>query len=115
MEDAKRAPSPPVSTKDSPGQQHGGEGIDPTSFDSKKEPGALPSSTTSIRHESVDELVDDCDIPETIVEVPDEDDGDVGDVHDREVTNLGSRPVLLQPLLSDDARGSRIANGLLGA
>jgi hypothetical protein len=104
MEDVNRTPSPPVSTKDSPGQQHDGEESDPTSVDSKKEPGALPSSTTiCTRHESVDELVDDCDIPETIVEVPEEDDDDDENVHDIDATNLGTRPVLLQPLLSDDS------------
>lgn len=115
MDDVKRAASPPASAaKGSSGERQGWEGRDPTLAAGKTPSVPLPSSTTSIRHESsstaVDELVDDCDIPETIVENSEEDDAEDeggGDARDANATNDdATRPVLLQPLLSEQARAS---------
>jgi hypothetical protein len=130
----KRAPSPPVGTQATApsstpvvvesGQSEAGQqqlpgdalvtdqreemGSDPTPADEKKTGASHPSGR---RHDessspAVDELVDDCDIPETIVEGPEEEDDndDVGNVA-RDDSGAQQRPVLLQPLLmGDDAR-----------
>jgi hypothetical protein len=132
----KRAPSPPVGTQATApsstpvvvesgqsevGREQPGDAVlvDPTKRDEKggdptpaDEKNACASLHTSSRHSNestspaVDELVDDCDIPETIVEGVDEeeDTDDVGNVV-RDDSDAQQRPVLFQPLLlGDDAR-----------
>lgn len=115
MDDVKRPPSPPDSTNDSRGKPRGPEGSDPTTADEKpKSSASLVHSTQSSQHESVtpavDGLVDDCDIPETIVEGPEEEDDDeVGNVRDGDA----HKPVLLLPLLVGGDAHERPEQGVL--
>jgi hypothetical protein len=141
-EHAKRAPSPPVGTQATApsstpdvvesGQSEAGQqqlpgdvlvvdqreemGSDTTPADEKKTGASHPGGRRHYESTSpaVDDLVEDCDIPETILEGPEEEDDndDIGNVARDNGDAQQRPPVLFQPLLMGDDARARTEGGL---